>query len=82
MKRCTLCGELKPLAKFYTHPTIKGAHRARCKKCHHVRPTMSVNELIDAVKVLCSKSGLCENDQYMAVENALSQIEDYIDFTS
>jgi uncharacterized Zn finger protein len=81
MKKCTKCGEVKPLQEFYAHPTIKDGYRTRCKKCHNVKPTMTTNELIDAVKALCAKSGLSENDQYVAVENALSQMEDYVDFT-
>jgi hypothetical protein len=80
MKKCTKCGEVKPFAEFYAHPTVAGGYRTRCKKCHHAKPTMTTNELIDAIKTLCSKSGLCEMDQYTAVDNALSQMEEYIDF--
>jgi hypothetical protein len=82
MKKCTKCGEVKPIAEFYVHPTIKGAYRTYCKKCHNVKPTMTVIELMDGVKSLCDKSGLCEMDKYMAVNNALNQMEDYIDFTN
>jgi hypothetical protein len=30
MKRCTLCGETKPLSQFYFY---EGRHLSRCKRC-------------------------------------------------
>lgn len=33
MKRCTKCGEVKPISEFYSLPNGNG-HRPHCKKCH------------------------------------------------
>ena len=33
MKRCTKCGELKPLTEFYRQKTGRGGYRADCKAC-------------------------------------------------
>jgi hypothetical protein len=82
MKECIKCGEVKPLTEFYVHKVSKDGYRGKCKTCYNIKQTMTVNNLIDAVKELCAKSGLSEMDQVMAVENALSQMEEFVDFTS
>jgi hypothetical protein len=33
MKKCTKCGEIKPLSDFYVHHFTKDGHRASCKLC-------------------------------------------------
>lgn len=33
-KRCTKCGETKPLDGFYEHKSCKGGYRPVCKECH------------------------------------------------
>jgi hypothetical protein len=32
-KTCYICEETKPLNEFYRHPTSKGGHEGRCKRC-------------------------------------------------
>lgn len=35
MKKCTVCGEVKPLDQFTRDRHAKGGYAARCKKCHN-----------------------------------------------
>ena len=36
-KRCTVCGEVKPLEEFPKHPQYKDGHRPYCKACQSKR---------------------------------------------
>lgn len=33
-KRCTICGEIKPLSEFHRMTRSKDGHRSQCKPCH------------------------------------------------
>ena len=33
-KKCTGCGELKPVDEYYIHPRMSGGHVNRCKDCY------------------------------------------------
>lgn len=37
MKRCTKCGETKPLSKFYSHKNTKDGRSVWCKECHKTK---------------------------------------------
>lgn len=34
VKRCTCCGEVKPLTDFYTNNKTKDGHQSQCKACN------------------------------------------------
>ena len=37
MKRCTKCGETKPLTGFYSHKNTKDGRSVWCKECHKTK---------------------------------------------
>jgi YesN/AraC family two-component response regulator len=34
MKKCTICGDQKPLSEFYKDNARKDKHQSKCKPCH------------------------------------------------
>jgi hypothetical protein len=36
MKRCTCCGESKPLDEFHAHPGHRDGRQSRCKDCARI----------------------------------------------
>lgn len=40
MKRCSVCGETKPLTEFYKNPQQKDGHTIWCKPCFRARQAM------------------------------------------
>ena len=53
MKRCTKCGETKPLSEFYVHTKSKDCLRTDCKECNNTRKRAW--ELKDGVDVRKAK---------------------------
>lgn len=33
VRKCSVCGEVKPLYAYYTHPTARGGYYTFCKEC-------------------------------------------------
>lgn len=66
MKKCTKCGEQKPLSEFYTRKTAKDGRRNDCKSCNVIsvrdRRLKRVYGLSIAIheKMIKSQNGNCE----------------------
>jgi hypothetical protein len=65
MKKCTKCGETKPLTEFYKQTHGKAGRHSYCKPCSRdsVRPASWRTQGIDpqrAAAVLRSHTGLCD----------------------
>lgn len=37
VKKCTLCGEVKPINHFYKRAMMKDGHRSECKVCNDAK---------------------------------------------
>ena len=46
-KKCSKCGELKPLEEFHKDQSHKDGHKNICKKCLSVRKTIKINSKVD-----------------------------------
>ena len=42
-KKCSLCGEVKPLTEFYKRASMKDGHRSECKVCNNEKRTARKN---------------------------------------
>ena len=45
-KKCSKCGELKPLEEFHKDQSHKDGHKNICKKCLSVRKTIKINSKV------------------------------------
>ena len=74
MKRCNVCGEMKPLDAFYKHSKGSQGRQSRCKPCnkivgrkyrkthHTMRSKLGLSDA-DVQKLEDRAGGLCENPQ-------------------
>ena len=69
-KKCTKCGEYKPLDDYHPHNTCKGGYNTRCKVCvnkqtqslkHKSRYRMTSEEVFKMKKRGCEICGKTEN---------------------
>lgn len=63
MKKCSKCGEVLPIDKFYKCAKTKDGHQAHCKKCHNNYCAQKVNNPIikDAPNVEPSIAKECDD---------------------
>lgn len=43
LKKCTLCGGVKPLDDFYKRASMEDGHRSECKACNNTKRTERKN---------------------------------------
>lgn len=63
MKKCSKCGEVLPIYKFYKCAKTKDGYQSHCKKCHNNYYAPKVNKPIikDAPNVEQSAAKECDN---------------------